>query len=382
MHVPLRFKKPMLFLAFMVLLGTLGVGAEALKHLYQVEIPLGRDNSESDQSKLTKKAFESLILKIGSADLLEKAAVRKALSDPDPYVTQLSYHQDADAQPIVKVSFNESLVERLLKEADGSRLPMPKERPLTLLWLVLEDAEGTHLVSSDTDPSLLAIVEQSFKQRALPLLLPLIDLVDSAAISVEAIRDKHFDSIRAASERYHPERIVLGALKQDADQGYVATWTLVPDPPPSVDGADPERRSDGASTASQAPIAQSWQSKAADQGLLLQALLEHLLHQGPSTHSVPTKVVPPVVVRAMALHVSGVSQAEDYAKIMQHLEQMPFLSKIRIQSIGADSMDVSLNTKLSHDQLVHALEKSQLLVPEIGAKPSLGELFFSLRGPE
>ena len=362
-------RKSMLFLAFLVLWGAGGAFAEALKDLYQAEVPIALDDEAVDPTKLTQQAFFALLSKIGGADILKKESIRKAMIDPDPYVKQLSYHQGLDDQRTAKVTFNEPLVDRLLKEAGGS--PMPKERPLTLLWLVLENSEGVHWVSVDTDPTLLTTVERNFKQRAMPFILPLIDLLDSSQITAEDIHAKAFDKVRLASKRYHPERIVLGSLTLQGEE-WVATWTMVPQQP-LVSHETIEH------PVTPAPVS-SWETKAADQATLFNGLIDRLVKQVQPQTSV-LAVVPPSV-RHLSLHVSAVLQAEDYARIMQHLEKMPCVSKVRIQQIGPDSMELYLNSTLSQDKLIHELAKGHLLIPDLSAKPSLGEIFFTLRGPE
>ncbi|MBP6103464.1 MAG: DUF2066 domain-containing protein [Gammaproteobacteria bacterium] len=361
-------RKSMLFLAFLVLWGAGGAFAEALKNVYQAEVPMALDDAEVDPTKLSQEAFAALLLKIGGADILKKESIRKAMIDPDPYVKQLSYHQGLDDQRTAKVTFNESLVDRLLKEAGGA--PVPKERPLTLLWLVLENSEGVHWVSVDTDPTLLRTLEQHFKQRAMPLILPLIDLLDSSQVTAEAIQAKAFDKIRLASKRYHPERIVLGSLRLQGEE-WAATWTIVPQQ--SV-------VSDDTTDTSRPLPASSWESKAADHATLFNGLIDRLMKQAsPQT---PVKAVTPPTIRPLLLHVSAVLQAEDYAKIMQYLEKTPCVSKVRIQQIGPDSMTLSLSSTLSQDQLTQTLSKEDLLAPDPSAKPSLGEIFFTLRVPE
>ncbi len=361
-------KKSVRFLAFLVLWGAAGVFAEALKDLYQAEVPIAIDDEAVDPTKLTQQAFAVLLSKIGGADILKKESIRKAMIDPDPYVKQLSYHQGLDDQRTAKVIFNEPLVDRLLKEAGGS--PVPKERPLTLLWLVLENSEGVHWLSVDTDPTLLTTVERHFKQRAMPLILPLIDLFDSSQITPEDIHAKAFDKVRAASKRYHPERIVLGSLTLQGE-AWIATWTIVPQQPVVSD--------ETTDTPDTKPLASSWESKAVDQATLFNGLIDRLVKQ-VSLH--PVTAVTPPTIRHLSLHVSGVLQAEDYARMMQHLEKTPCISKVRIQQIGPDSMTFSLSSTLSQDQLTHTLSKGHLLAPDPSAKPSLGEMFFTLRVPE
>ncbi len=362
-------RKSVLFLAFLVLWGAGGAFAEVLKDLYQAEVPIALDDAEVDPTKLTQQAFSALLSKIAGADILKKESIRKAMSDPDPYVKQLSYHQGLDDQRTAKVTFNEPLVDRLLKEAGGS--PVPKERPLTLLWLVLENNEGVHWLSADTDPTLLTTVERNFKQRAMPLVLPLIDLLDSSQMTAEDIQAKAFDKVRLASKRYHPERIVLGSLRLQGEE-WVATWTIVPQQPVLSD----ERTE----TPDTKPATSSWESKAADQAALFNGLIDRLVKQVQPQTSVTAVALP--TIRHLSLHVSAVLEAEDYARIMQYLEKMPCISKVRIQQIGPDSMELYLNSTLSQDKLIQELSKGHLLVPDLSAKPSLGELFFTLRGPE
>jgi uncharacterized protein len=364
-------RKSVFFLAFLVLWGSGGAFAEAVKDLYQAEVPISLDDAEVDPTKLTQQAFAALLSKIGGADILKKESIRKAIIDPDPYVKQLSYHQGLDDQRSAKVTFNEPLIDRLLKEAGGSAVP--KERPLTLLWLVLENSEGLHWVSVDTDPTLLRTVEKNFKQRAMPLVLPLIDLLDSSQMTPEDIHSKAFDKVRLASKRYQPECIVLGSLTLHGEE-WVATWTIVPQQPVIRDGTneDPDIK----------PAVSSWETQAADQATLFNGLIDRLVKQLIAPQTRVLRALAPPTIRHLLLHVSAVLEAEDYASIMQYLEKMPCISKVRIQQIGPDSMALSLSSTLSQDKLIQALSQGDLLVPDLSAKPSLGELFFTLRRPE
>ncbi len=345
-------KKWVFFLAFLALLGGHGAFAEVLKDLYQVELPIDPHATTAEATNPSKEAFKALLLKMAGSKILEKPSIRKAINDPDVYVKQLSYHQNAEGQPLVRVQFNDALVDRLLKEAGTTTLG--ENRPLTLLWLVLEDAQGIHLVSADTDPTLLSSIEVAFKKHGVPLVLPLMDLQDQSQITAEDIRSKDFTKVQELSKRYHPEYMVLGVLKQN--EGWVATWSTISEI--------------------------SWESKAGDQALLWDALIEHLLNQWKTQVTVPIASKQKPIIRHLTLHISGVTQAEDYAKMMRYLEKFPFVSKVAIQQIGPNFINLHFSSTLAQDKIMHAIEKDELLVPDPLAKPSLGEMFYRLRGSE
>ena len=194
-----------LFILVIIFTSSIGYALE-VNDLYQAKIPVDSQASK-ERTVALKKAMQAVILKIGGHEsAVQHDVMRNAIKKAKRYTTQYHYKEKAN-QLILVVNFNENRINQLFHQA---KLPIwGSLRPQVLLWIIDED--GLHrTILSNSSNSVLPEKALSFsEQRALPILLPLMDLDDTNNMSLSDLWGRFAEPIRQASSRYYPEALVV-----------------------------------------------------------------------------------------------------------------------------------------------------------------------------
>lgn len=185
--------------------------------LYEATVTVAaRDNEAARNQGFAEAMREMLVRLTGRTDTASRPAVARALAAPQPYVdfwaydSQPSPEPDGGEQIVLQVTFFQAAVQGLLEEAG---IPVwPQNRPATLLWVVVQDEFGEYRMvgsplAAETD--LLEQVHAAAQRRGVPLLDPLLDFADQRALRPEQAWALDLDTIRAASQRYGTESVLL-----------------------------------------------------------------------------------------------------------------------------------------------------------------------------
>ncbi len=205
--------------------------------LYEAEIPVS-GQSESERNRAYREGLTQVLLKVsGQPVVLDHPAVQSALGRAADFVEEVSYRTAMTTpipepgeptpapvqQDFVSLRLSESDVERLLLDTGAG--VWDRNRPLVLLWLVVQDADGDRrMLSSDSDHPALAVMEQFSRERAVPFQIPLLDLADRRALPVSQAWALNAEAIREASARYGASAVLAGRLLETADSEYVGVW--------------------------------------------------------------------------------------------------------------------------------------------------------------
>ena len=103
-----------------------------------------------------------------------------------------------------------------------------KERPLLLVWLaVLDVSPGRFVSAGDMSDRFVPMLTVSAARRALPIILPLLDLEDAAALTIGDIGSGDHARILAASQRYRSQGVLVGMLSMQGLDLWEADWQLL-----------------------------------------------------------------------------------------------------------------------------------------------------------
>lgn len=110
----------------------------------------------------------------------------------------------------VRFSFDPGTIRRIIMQHD---LPLwYPARPRALLWLVVNDGDGSRLHTQIEPLESTANHFDAFKRLGLPVVIPLGDLQDLSAISAFDIEQLSISAIRESSQRYAADVIVVARL--------------------------------------------------------------------------------------------------------------------------------------------------------------------------
>ncbi len=228
------FLAALVVLSLSALLPVPGRAAVQVGHLYEAEVPVV-DQSGGERKRALGEALRVVLTRLtGARDLAQLDLLAQAVASPARYVQQFRYRQpqggeDAGAEggPALTLwaRFDPRALEGLVTD---SGLPLwGAERPLTLVWLAVEDGTRRYLVSGDSDGAVHREVLAEAVRRGLPLVFPLLDLQDQSRVRFADVWGGFFDSIREASRRYGAEAVLVGRLYRLRDGSWRGRWTLL-----------------------------------------------------------------------------------------------------------------------------------------------------------
>ncbi len=213
-----------------------GGGAVTVPNLYRATVT--PDPAAADRRTAAIQAAMARVL-------IRVTGNRNAPFDPDlqTMVTGAGRYLNSyglDRQGQAQVGFIPSQVEQ-----DLTMLQKPvwgPERPLTLLWIAVDDgAGGRALLGANDTPQLgaestpqmtelLAALRMELTavadERGLPVQWPLLDLEDLSAVTFADVWGGFEDRVAAASQRYRADAILIGRVRPDVG-GNEVQWLLV-----------------------------------------------------------------------------------------------------------------------------------------------------------
>ncbi len=199
-------------------------GAVTLPDLYRVTVAPDPAAADPREAALQAAMARLLIRVTGSRNSPLDPAVRPLIAEPDRFLA--SYGNDRQGRALV--GFSRGEVERALTELG---LPVwGPERPLTLLWIAVDDGvggrallgagEAAELGDAPATPAMTQLLEAvraeivaAADERGLPIAWPLLDLQDLGAVTFTDVWGGFEDEIVAASARYRADAVLIGKVR-------------------------------------------------------------------------------------------------------------------------------------------------------------------------
>ena len=328
--------------------------AEMVKDLYAAEVPVA-DQGAKALSRASGDALADVVVKVsGSIDVLQNPVIVKALPGARAQVQQYAYRRadGPDQQLTVRVEFDGSYVPRLVSQANA---PLwTANRPLVLVWLVVEDSGGRYFVNWDSAPELSRQLLAEFARRGVPVQLPLYDLADSGAISTEEVWRLYAPALQGASARYDVQEILAGRLVSLTTGGAAGDWSFFEDNERidrSITSPDPE-------TFIRSGVAIVAERMAARYSV------------APSGGA----------AGGISMSVTGVTAYSDYAGVVAWLEGLELIEHANVESIEGDTLALRLHAQADAGQLATIIELNERLVPQaVGGSDAASQLNYEWR---
>jgi hypothetical protein len=207
------------------------IAAVEVADLYLVKTPIA-EQSKTALWKASLGGFkEVLIRKSGSRDILQSYEVQNAYSRVTSYLQRFKYSNQTDSSVeesyIIELHFEPRLIDSLIQESKMTVWGI--NRPVTILWLVVQDQNGRNIVRESIESSELEkLITANATRRGVPVILPLMDLEDEMLVSMSDIWGRFPTTIREASKRYDADSVLYGRIRQDG-AGWVGQFGYVDD---------------------------------------------------------------------------------------------------------------------------------------------------------
>jgi hypothetical protein len=302
--------------------------------IYAASAPAADDSVQARRNALTEALRRVLVKASGRASAGGDAELLARFGDPSALVQQ--FRRDADGQ--VWAQFDSAAVRRGLESAG---FPVwGDDRPLTAVWLTFDSGAGERDLlagrGDGTTPEADALRRELLEAaaaRGVPLVLPLGDSQDLAALSRTDVSGDVVESIIQASARYRADAVLIGQGRLYRTGTPEVSWTLV---------AGGERS--------------EWRGNVADGALGLADRLAERLVAGPASGA-----------GRVRLSVSRVTTFEDYGLVLGHLRGVSVIESVDVAGVAGDTVVFVLGHRGGQEQLVSALALRRLLEPEEAA---------------
>lgn len=217
--------------------------AVAVEDLHKASVEVV-DKSEKERTKAFRTGLERVLVKMaGSATVLDRDGIDRLLESPDGFVQRYSYEpiedrdgddgsddaegddQDEDSPKFrLVVSYTGARIKQRLEDLEV--VVWGEERPEVLVWLAIDDGRERRILGADDDSGAYEALMEAAGQRALPVLLPLMDTRDREKVDYVDISGGFLDTLESASERYRGDILLVGNLRRGSGE-WRGDWTLI-----------------------------------------------------------------------------------------------------------------------------------------------------------
>lgn len=314
-------------------------------NIYRSEVELDQEQGE-DQARI--QGMENVIIRAtGEQDAVDNPVIKKALSQNRLYLSQISYGQKDD-QKIVKMQFSAKQIRTLLTQA---QLPFwPVKRATILVWYVEDQNFQRNIAWENVANANVQQLKQLAEKRGLPLIVPVGDFDDITSIEASDIWGEFLQPIRDASERYHPDAILIIRAQSDT-----LNWKLYDQTPEKLlDISVPPM---GGSLSGNDELAQL-----VDELTQYYAKKNRVIVAGQSSHS-------------MILNVKHLSRAVHFFKLEQALNQLSSVASVDTIQIQGDEVTFRVHLLTTQEAFEQELASLNLIerLPEADEAADLEE---------
>ncbi|HKJ09405.1 MAG TPA: DUF2066 domain-containing protein [Gammaproteobacteria bacterium] len=326
------------------------LSAAPVEHLFQAEVPVADQGADERGAAVHKALAEVLVRLTGEQNVAQQPSAAALLDHPDRFVQQYRYRRKPP--PDVKSSDTSALwlwvrfdargVEKAMRQAG---LPLwGRERPLTLIWLAVQDGGQRYLVASDADSDMRRAVQREAHRRGVPVLFPLLDLEDQSRVQFPDVWGGFVHVVTAASKRYHAPDVLIGRLSHQAGGNWSARWTM------ELDGDEINWE---ASDPSVDTVLAAGVGGAADR---LAARLAVSPGSGGQTQ--------------LSLTVDGVQSLADYARVSKYLSSLTPVQQLAVKRVDGSQVTFDLDLDGATGTLDQAIALGSVLQPVSGSDSS------------
>ncbi len=321
------------------------VSAAAAASLFESEVVVSSQSPAERSSALRTALAEVLVRVAGRNNVLDTDPARALLEDPGKLVQQYRYYTRPGSEPpvlVMWVRFDEASIRQGLQQQGVSY--WGQERPDTLVWLAVEDRGRRYVVAADDDSDVHRQIELAARQRGVPIVFPLMDLEDQSRARFTDIWGGFFDNVLLASQRYHPQAVLIGRLNRSASGGWSSRWHLQVGGKP---GAWTDSRND------LALLSQQGIDTAAD--ILASQFAVSSGGTGGSNRA--------------TIEVRGVNSLADYARIDAYLEALTSVTDLQLTQVSGPTLQYTLQLNGSLQDLTRTVSIGSVLEPAAGEMP-------------
>jgi len=231
--------------------------------------------------------------------------------------------------------FDERLLSQYLRDLGASI--WGAERPGTLVWLASEDGDGPFIVSQDSKPEFIAVLEDRARRRGIDLVFPLLDLEDSSRIRAADIWSVDFPVITEASARYGADAVLAGKLNSPEPGMWEAEWHVY------LDGE-----------------ALDWGTRGEIADLALEELVDSLADTLAARYVIQGAAG---VATRISITVAEIYSNDQYAETLKYLRSLSSVVDVQVTQVEPGQVSFSVTAHGGEAAIVQAIALSRRLQP-------------------
>lgn len=356
MKIRINGIKNFVFTAIFLLITTIlpfgSINADVVAHLYEVEVPVEGQGRE-ERAYVVREALKEILIRVSGRNAASALAADEVLvPQPTRLVQQFRYRkyksnevipaEPDGAKPYTQklwLRFTEKTVAKLLREQG---FPVwGKTRPVTLVWLVVDDQKQRVLVGNSTPHISRAHIEQEATKRGLPFRLPLLDLADQSKLQVTDVWGNFEETILEASQRYQAESILVGRIYLSFNKTWNARWTLY-----------------------SAGQRQDWD--ASNSETLHDAVKEALSTTAESLSVRFAQVNNTQTSGTVTIQIKNIADLQTYNRVIKYLNGLSVVGNIQVQQVNSNDVIFNVSSQSGRLGIAQAIALGHVLVTEVG----------------
>lgn len=318
--------------------------AKDVAGLNSARVPVA-DRSDTEYKRGIAKALSAVLVKMtGSTAAARSKAGRGIVGQAQRLVQQFGYERTAgspgsnSSRLYLRVEFDA----RVLGEEMRARnmVMWGKERPDTLIWLVIDEPNGRSVISTHDDNAISRAVNSRALARGIPVVLPLGDISEASVVSSVSSSAELTTALQTASEKYGVGSSLVGHLKQITPNLWEADWVL------QVTGESLR-----------------WDQQGDIVALLAEEATDNLADALGRRYASATMTGQS---EAVAVTVKGLHSPQDYARTERYLRSLDSVSNLLVRRVDEQGIIFDVTVQGGLRALAQSISFGQTLVPDPG----------------
>ena len=320
---------------------TIGVDAADVEGLNSARVRVsGRFDAEFNQG--VARALEAVMIKLtGNSATPRSSGGRAVVQQAQRLVQQFGYERPrnsgTDANDLVlRVEFDARVLTEQMRS--HNLVVWGKERPETLVWLVVDDASGRRILGAQDTHEIIRVMTNHAIVRGIPLVFPLADIAETSALAGQMSNTALANVVYANSEKYGVRSVLVGHIRHVATSLWENHWTL------QVDGTS---------------IA--WEQEGDIVELLVEESTDRLAdalgrrYAGAASQSASDGV---------AVTIKGLHSAADYARTERYLSTLDSVENLQVRRVDEQGITFDLVVQGGLSSLSQSISFGQTLTPD------------------
>ena len=320
---------------WLILLTVFAPAAQAtdVAGLYTAQVEV-TDRSAAELRRGASQAFEQVMIKLTGAK--NPQGIRPLVSRAAEFLFQYTYVDDLETGKLMLNASFDSQV--MVPEIEALGLAIwGKERPDTLVYLVIDSESGREIINSDADHPLKEVLQARARARGIPLFFPLEDIEFATGNAASSDWQGIVDSATEVASPYAAPALLVGHLAAGGFGFWESRWAIV------VDDEQYQWQQEG-------DLAELLIEDGADS--LADALARRFAD--PSLLNRTERLV-------MTIH--GVNSVARYASVTRYLRGLDAVSDVFVSRVGDQSIEVQLTARGGRAGLDQSVSFGGVLTP-------------------